>query len=79
MDRADCVQKNMSIGVKQPRDVSMGRSQAFWELPSSEKLRLCWGAHTFLCAAPTLLFIVTMWNLYLVRFYSPNMQGIWTF
>ena len=71
--------KELSVGVKQPGGVSMGRSQAFWELQSSEKLRLGWGAHTFLCGAPTLLFTVTTWNLYLVRFYSLNMQGICAF
>lgn len=71
--------KELSVGVKQPGGVSTDRSQAFWELQSSEKLRLGWGAHTFLRGAPTLLFTVTTWNLYLVRFYSLNMQGICVF
>ena len=64
-DRTDCVQKNVSVGVKWPGGVSVGRSQTFWELQSSEKLRLGWGAHTFPCGAPILLFTVSTWNLYL--------------
>ena len=67
-DRTDCVQKNMSVGVKWTGGVSVGRSQTFWELQSSEKLRLGWGAHTFLCGAPILLFTVSTWNLYLEDF-----------
>lgn len=46
-------------------------------MPSFENFGLGWGAHTFLCRAPTLLF--TTWNLYHERFYLPNILSAFTF